>query len=185
MPVAIDTSVLLHLIKPDAPAANDPTTKKPIANAHERVQHLVSLLEKQKQKLIVPTPVLSEVMVREVHKVQEHLRLLKRYSCINVRDFDEMAAIELALMRKEAIEQGGEKKDLTGSREKIKFDRQIIAIAKVAGATAIYSCDEDIAKLGERYGIDVIHLAQIALPPEAAQTALNLPSSNPERDITK
>jgi hypothetical protein len=42
---------------------------------------------------------------------------------------------------------------------KIKFDRQIVAIAKVCNATVIYSDDEDVAKIAARARIKVIGLA--------------------------
>lgn len=55
---------------------------------------------------------------------------------------------------------------------KAKFDDQIVAIAAVEGATAIYSDDEDIAKLAQGR-FQVINIATIPLPPKTAQG--NLP----------
>ncbi|MFZ3326068.1 MAG: hypothetical protein WA231_09320 [Methylocella sp.] len=55
---------------------------------------------------------------------------------------------------------------------KIKYDQQIVAIAKVWGATTIYSDDEDIKVLAVK--IDVIGLSALPLPlpPEKAQLDL-------------
>src|SRR5260370_31460182 len=52
---------------------------------------------------------------------------------------------------------------------KIKFDRQIVAISKVNGATAIYSDVEDIKKIGARARIKVLGWSDLPLPPENAQ----------------
>ena len=61
----------------------------------------------------------------------------------------------------------------TGPWAKVKYDRQIVAIAKVSGATAIYS-DDDVRTLGGRHGIPVLGLADLPLPAGAAQGLLDL-----------
>jgi hypothetical protein len=48
---------------------------------------------------------------------------------------------------------------------KVKFDRQIVAIARVEGAERIYSNDDDIKRLGASDGIEVITLDDLELPP--------------------
>jgi hypothetical protein len=60
---------------------------------------------------------------------------------------------------------------------KIKFDRQIVAIAKVCRATVIYSDDEDVGKIAARARIKVIGLADLPLPPEDAQLGFVLTGS--------
>ena len=55
---------------------------------------------------------------------------------------------------------------------KSKFDRQIVAIAKVRGAATIYSHDAGIRTVARRIGIDVLRLQDLALPPEVAQLPL-------------
>lgn len=52
---------------------------------------------------------------------------------------------------------------------KLKFDRQIVAIAKVVGGTQIYSDDHGLKKVAERAGIDVVRLQDLPLPPEELQ----------------
>ena len=59
---------------------------------------------------------------------------------------------------------------------KAKFDRQIVAIAKVHRATAIYSDDGDVKSLGERAKIKVIGIADLELPPQDAQLSFVLTS---------
>jgi hypothetical protein len=57
---------------------------------------------------------------------------------------------------------------------KVKFDRQIVAIAKVVGATVIYSDDKDVATLAKKQGIETIGVADLPLPKEDAQMTLQL-----------
>jgi hypothetical protein len=49
----------------------------------------------------------------------------------------------------------------------VKFDRQIVAIARVEGAERIYSNDDDIKRFGASDGIEVIMLDDLELPPAA------------------
>ena len=48
----------------------------------------------------------------------------------------------------------------------MKFDRQIVAIAKVEGAERIYSNDGDIARYAKAEGLEVIRLQDLPDPPE-------------------
>jgi hypothetical protein len=56
----------------------------------------------------------------------------------------------------------------------MKYDRQIVAVAKVCGATTIYSDDKDVRTLAKTVKIEVIGLADLPLPPEKAQMDLEL-----------
>ena len=59
----------------------------------------------------------------------------------------------------------GDKKEGSLNWSKVKFDRQIVAIARVEGAELIYSNDNDIKRLGASDGIEVIMLDALELPP--------------------
>ena len=65
---------------------------------------------------------------------------------------------------KRGDKRSGRPKELT-PWQKVKFDRQIVAIAKVRGATEIYSDDQDIATFGADAGIPVCPVAEVPLPP--------------------
>ena len=58
---------------------------------------------------------------------------------------------------------------------KIKFDHQIVAIAKVNGATAIYSDDQDLRTFAQQAGLQVVGLADLPLPPKESQPPLPFP----------
>ena len=62
---------------------------------------------------------------------------LGKTSRLRIAPFGERAAVEAAARHREAI-RGGDKKEGSGSWAKGKFDRQIMATAKVKGAERIY-----------------------------------------------
>ena len=64
---------------------------------------------------------------------------------------------------------------------KIKFDRQIVAIAKVNGATAIYTDDEKLIAFAKLQDMPCIQIADLPIPDSARQPELPLsptPSDN-------
>lgn len=94
---------------------------------------------------------------------------LQRNSNFSIEPFDTRAAIEVATMSRDATKKGSKRGSSTATWAKIKYDRQIVAIAKVLGATTIYSDDRDVQVLAKRAKIDVIGLAALPLPPHEAQ----------------
>jgi len=165
----IDATNLLLLLRPETrvPAGPDGI---PIDRPRERIQFLVSKLEKEKAKIIIPTPALSEALVRAGNAAsQEIIEKLQKYSVFRIESFDTRAAIEVAAMTRKALN-GGNKRGVSGATwAKVKYDRQIVAIARVSGATTIYSDDDDIGALVKGTNISVIKLKDLPLPPETAQ----------------
>ena len=72
-------------------------------------------------------------------------------------------------MNAAALASGDKRGGLSATWNKIKFDRQIVAIAKVAGVSAVYTDDENLGKMAETQGIRAITIAELLLPPEDAQ----------------
>ena len=90
-------------------------------------------------------------------------------------------AIEAALAIRDALDRGGLRVNAAkpdDTKTKIKFDRQIVAIAKAEGAHTVYTDDESMAKYAERAKLQGIRTADLDLPPEDPQQALDL--DNPE-----
>ena len=163
--VVIDATLLMLLFRPDisVPVGSDGV---PIDSAKERVEHLIQTLDKARTRVIVPTPVLSEILVRAGPAAsQEIVERLNRLAVFRVESFDARAAIEVAAMTQSALGRTGKKRgEATGVWQKIKYDRQIVAIAKVAQATMIYSDDGDIRAIANAAEIPVIGLADLPLP---------------------
>jgi hypothetical protein len=62
--VVFDAATLLLLLRPDAGRPLDPATGTPVERVEERMAYLVQRLEKARSKILIPTPALSEVLVR-------------------------------------------------------------------------------------------------------------------------
>jgi hypothetical protein len=78
-------------------------------------------------------------------------------------DFDLRAAAEAAQWHRESV-RNKDKREGAESWPKVKFDRQIVAIAAVEGASAIYSNDRDVKRLGERSGLPVFAMDDLPAP---------------------
>ena len=170
--VVFDATTLLYLFDPEAKAPTDPETENPVTHVKERIEFLLSELEKRKEKIIVPTPALSELLVRAGDAGPEYLDILGKTAAFKIVDFDQRAAVEVAAAIREALDAGSKKGGSESSWAKIKFDRQIIAIAKVEGASTIYSDDGDIVRFSKNSGITVVRVSDLPLPPENSQQSL-------------
>ena len=172
--VVFDASVLLLLLDPDARASNDPETEQPVEHAKARIEHLIATLEQQRTKVIIPTPVLSEVLVRAGVASPAYLEELNRSARFRIVPFDVRAAVELAALTREALDAGDKREGSTAPWQKVKLDRQIVAIARTEEAVAIYSDDEDLRRFARRVGLEVIRICDLPLPREDQQGSLDL-----------
>lgn len=143
--------------------------------ARERVEHLIRQLDAAGAKALIPTPVLSEVLVNAGTATSAYLDLLAKSSCLQVADFDQRAAVELAAVVRQAIADGNLRGGSGSPRQKIKVDRQIVATARVNRVSIIYSDDADVARFGQRAGMRVVTTAELPVPPERAQGELPWP----------
>lgn len=170
--VVIDATTLLMLLRPGTPIPPGPGGV-PIDRPKERIEQLVKDLKKSGEKITIPTPALSEALVSAgAEASQQIVATLQRFAVFQITDFDTMAALELAAMTRDAKAKGSKKGDSKSPWAKIKFDRQIVAIAKVVGASKIYSDDGDVVRIGAAAGIKVVSVAELPLPPETAQLDL-------------
>ena len=106
-------------------------------------------MEQKRERIIVPTPALSEVLVHANDAVASYLEVLNNTSRFRIAPFDQRAAIELAAITREGPLGQSLRVGASSTRTSLKFDRQIVAIARVEGETTIYSDDTDMGKLGE------------------------------------
>jgi len=177
--VVFDSSVLLLLIHPNAKPPNDPSTGKPLEHAKQRIEYLIKTLSESNTRILIPTPTLSEILVRTGQATSEYLNLLNNTYRFKIANFDQRAAIEVALF----TDQQSKKKKLSEAETyaKLKYDRQIVAIAKVNGADRIYSNDGGIHTLAKLQGIAVTRIEELDIPPEERQRELTLPEPNDEK----
>jgi hypothetical protein len=186
--VVIDATMLLLLLRPGTKAPTD-AQGVPIEKCKERIEFLIQKLQREKSKIIIPTPALSETLVRAGAEASlQIVEYINKYAVFRIEAFDTRAAIELAAMSREAMGRKGKRGGSTAVWAKVKFDRQIVAIAKVCGATEIYSDDGDIKTLAKQANITVIGVSDLPLPEEDRQFRLDLeghkdgPPPTPEAD---
>ena len=164
-----DATALIHLLEPNAPAIVDPETKEPVSDAKARFDHLVQALEEQREPIIIPTPALSEVLVHANDAMASYLEILDNSSRFRVVPFDQRAAIELAHIVHESLSGQSLQVGASGTRASLKFDRQILAIARIQGETTIYSDDADMDKLGQPLGFHVVRTYDLPVHPGEQQ----------------
>lgn len=171
--VAVDATILLLIVNPTAGTPLDPNGK-PIEFVKERIDHLIDELHRLGTTILIPTPALAEVLVRApASDAQRILDELQKLKVFRIEPFDTRAAIEVSRITREALGSKRAKKRADGETwAKIKYDWQIIAIAKVNSASAIYSDDEGLKKRATSAGIECIALADMPLPPANAQLDL-------------
>lgn len=176
MIAGVDATFLLYLFAPTGQVgvpldSND----QPITMAKERVQGLVDELEKIGATIIVATPALSEIMIRSgVQAGQTWLGMMNKSKAFKVVAFDAKSAIEVALMSGHAVKGENGHVASDGTHAKLKYDRQIVAIAHTEGATTFYTDDRNQTNLAKRFGMTVKGLADCPIPTTAAQIPMTL-----------
>lgn len=175
--VVFDSTVLLLVLDPNAKAPTDPETGAVVEKAAARITHLIDNLTADEEKIVIPTPVLSEVLVHAGAATARYLDALNGQANFRIAPFDQKAAIECALAMRDAIKRGGHRIDAANpdvSKTKIKFDRQIVAIASAEGAHTVYSDDDDVHRYAKRADMKAYRTIELDLPPEDPQGALEL-----------
>jgi hypothetical protein len=151
--IALDTTALSALLIPGTRLCRA-GTPIPIRHGTERLKTLVDRIAKQRDSILIPTPVLSELLVcLPQEKIADLLVQLNASAWFRVEAFDASAAVELAIRTAQAIAAGDKREGLPGDTPwtKVKFDRQIVAIALVNGASEIVSDDPHVKAIGERW----------------------------------
>lgn len=106
MTAVFDATALLHFLEPDARAPVDPTTGNPVEDAKARIDFLIEALEGRRETIVVPTPVLSEVLVHAGEAGPRDPEILNTSRCFRIESFNQRAAVELAAMTRDAISRG-------------------------------------------------------------------------------
>jgi rRNA-processing protein FCF1 len=151
-----------------------------------RIDYLLARIDKAKSQILIPMPALAEFLVGADNAGIEIMNKLERRAFIELAPFDRMAAFECAQLDRAAIgggylkakkgkDSGSAKKDgIQAQWQKIKIDRQIVAIAKSRGAQIILSKDNGVRNNALRVGMQAFKIEDLELPEAAKQRKLEL-----------
>jgi len=160
--VVFDSTYLIDLFNP-----------KLHGDKRAALDFLVTELSKARTRILIPSPCLTELLIRAGTARDKYLQLLRSSSAFEVFPFDQRAAMECALLLEAAWDSKSQK---AISRTKFKFDWMIVACAASRNAQRIYSDDGDIWRCAEQVGIPTVKQSELPIPSEARQ--LRIPDSD-------
>jgi len=173
MTVAFDNTMLSILLNPDGDVPLDGTTGNAVTDAKSRAESVVQQIQKQRRKIILPTPACAELLTAIGPDAQQYINVVSRSRVFEVGNFDARGAAELALLNRDTFRLNDDQ-NKAEPYQKRKVDRQIVAICKVYGATEIYTDDKGLANRARLCGITPIGIGEIPIPEAAKQAELNL-----------
>lgn len=174
--VAVDANFLVALVDPHLSG-----------DRKARIDHFIGRMEKAKSLVIIPMPALAEFLVKADTAGIDAMNRLERKAYILAAPFDRAAAFECAQIDRAALGAGavtgnganggepskGAKKDgVDAPWQKIKIDRQVVAIAKARGASWVISADDGVRNNALRVGMLAFTIDDLELPPSALQAPL-------------
>lgn len=137
-----------------------------------RLHRLLETASKEKRRVLIPTPALAEFLVRTDDSTAEWLSELEKKSAVEVCAFDRRAAFECAFIERGAHQKGDKKHGSESAYQKVKFDRQIVAIAKSRNAGFIVSDDDSLRRVALSVGLQVSRIEELPIPDDARQHKL-------------
>lgn len=172
MTVAFDNTMLSILLNPNCRVPLD-SEGAPVSLAKERAQSVVVELEKARRKIILPAPACAELLTAIGPEAAAYISIVSRSRLFEIASFCARCASELAILNRGTFKTND---DRNGAEpyQKIKVDRQIIAICRVYGVTELYSDDIGLRNRAVMCGITVIRTEDIPLPAIDAQIQLDL-----------
>jgi hypothetical protein len=159
-----DTTFMLLLT--DDLALAPPAPAGVTDEARDRLTLLLETLDNARDHIVLPTPVLTELLVSGRADPGATLNVLNGLARMRMEAFGTRAAIECAEMLRRMVRG-------SGPRSKVKFDHQIVAIAKAVGAASVYSDDHDVKALCGRERITCLGVWD--LPPRLVNPQASLP----------
>lgn len=182
MTVAFDNTMLSILLNPNGKIPDDPATGAPVVEARARAESVVQRIQKQRRKIILPAPAVSELLTAIGPDAQQYINVVSRSRVFAIGNFDALGAAELALLNRDtfATHDAQQKAE---PYQKRKVDRQIIAICKVYGVSEIYTDDKGLANRARMCGITPISISGISIPDSARQVEIVFEPHEPIPEI--
>jgi predicted nucleic acid-binding protein len=172
--IVVDNTFLSLLFHPDAKPPKHSATGKPIDRLKERIDDLTERWRTDRDRILIPTPTLSEFLYLAGNDGPLYLAEIDSDSLFSIKGFDPKAAIELAALNLKithAKSKSRQKREDNDTKAKLTFDKQIVAIAIANEARHIYSDDEGVKKFAAYADINVVTTSDLP-PPKAMQLDL-------------
>jgi predicted nucleic acid-binding protein len=163
--------MLSLLLNPDAKPREDPRTQQPVTSPKKRADYLLACIQKEKGKIVVPTPAVAEILTVIGPEAQAYFDIIAQNRLFEVAAFDSRAAIELAFLNRDVFATT-DRKNKVEAYQKVKVDRQILAVLKSRGVTEIYTDDVGLSNRARLCGITPVGIAELPLPPDEQQMKL-------------
>ncbi len=171
MIVCFDATALMYLLDQNR-TSHQEEDGTVVQHMPLRMRHLVDSIDQASGRVVVPTPALAELLVGAGTQRGAMIRALENRRVFRVASFNRLAAIECALLDAGAVADGDKKDGVRSAWQKVKIDRQILAIAKVHGCDRIVTGDRDVVALAGRAAIAAQRVTELPLPPEDPQQDL-------------
>jgi len=159
--IAVDANVLICVCEKEG-------------DRKEKINHLFSSIDKARGKVVIPTPAMAEFLTYADQAALAVLENLQKRASVYVASFDLASAYELSLIDAAAIGRSDKRDGRGEAWQKIKIDRQIVAIAKTYGAKLIISDDDGVRSVAARVGIKAKQVDELPIPDHARQTKLQM-----------
>jgi hypothetical protein len=109
----------------------------------------------------------------------DYLSIINRSKVFEVVPLDAKAAVELAFRNRDVFGKRDKKNDAQ-PYQKVKVDRQILAICRVTVATRVYTDDKSLIECAKLCGIATMRPCDLPIPETARQHKLDL---EPHEDL--
>lgn len=147
----------------------------------DKLRYFLARAAKTHAVIVIPMPAFAEYLVKADQAGLESLEQLERKRHVRLAPFDRAAAFECAQMNAAALGRGSKRDGSSDHWQKVKIDRQIVAIAKATGAQLIVSSDQDLRSNAARIGMRCCTIQDLPLPDDARQGKLELTDEAEEK----
>lgn len=139
------------------------------------MRYLLTILEARKARIIIPMPAFAEIVVQVTPQAaSSYHEILTKNARMKLEPFDTLASFELAEITRLLTTPQDKRGGIEATWAKVKFDRQILAIARVHQVERIYTDDASLCAAAGRLGLPVVPTCDLDLPPEDPQSSLPL-----------
>jgi predicted nucleic acid-binding protein len=176
--VAFDNTTLSILLNPDGKPVRIPGTDTPLDFAMERVDFLITEIQKERQKIIIPAPALAELLTIIGPDAQQYIGMISQSRIFEIASFDARCAAELAILNR-SVFATSDAINRMEAYQKRKVDRQILAICKVHAVSNLYTDDIGLSNLSKLCGLNPISASELPIPPASSQRSLEFPQPEP------